>query len=52
MPKGRDLHSALTLMSANSVEAQQAVKAEAKPHPTYSIVAPVFNEEETIPHFY
>lgn len=38
-------------MNTKSVEAQQAVKTETT-HPTYSIVAPVFNEEETIPHFY
>src|SRR5258707_76127 len=27
-------------------------EAEHAPRPVYSIVAPVFNEEETLPHFY
>jgi dolichol-phosphate mannosyltransferase len=38
-------------MNAELSETQQADKKEAT-RPTYSIVAPVFNEEETVPHFY
>ncbi|HET8841783.1 MAG TPA: glycosyltransferase family 2 protein [Ktedonobacteraceae bacterium] len=38
-------------MSIELEETQQTVEAKAD-HPVYSIVAPVFNEEETLPHFY
>lgn len=38
-------------MNAELSETQQAGKKETT-RPTYSIVAPVFNEEETVPHFY
>ena len=38
-------------MSIEIKETQQPTKQEAD-HPVYSIVAPVFNEEETLPHFY
>jgi glycosyltransferase involved in cell wall biosynthesis len=31
---------------------QESVQLQAGAHPIYSIVAPVFNEEETLPHFY
>jgi polyisoprenyl-phosphate glycosyltransferase len=31
---------------------QESVRPQAVVHPAYSIVAPVFNEEETLPHFY
>lgn len=38
-------------MSIGLKETQQSAEMEVD-SPTYSIVAPVFNEEETIPHFY
>lgn len=38
-------------MSLELNETQQNVQPEID-HPIYSIVAPVFNEEETLPHFY
>lgn len=38
-------------MSIELEETQQDTEQKAK-HPVYSIVAPVFNEEETLPHFY
>jgi polyisoprenyl-phosphate glycosyltransferase len=39
-------------MSIEVKEAQQLVEQQADDHPVYSIIAPVFNEEETLPHFY
>jgi dolichol-phosphate mannosyltransferase len=38
-------------MSTELKETQTEVEQQAA-HPVYSIVAPVFNEEETLPHFY
>ncbi len=38
-------------MSARVMKTEQTVDEETT-RPTYSIVAPVFNEEETVPHFY
>jgi dolichol-phosphate mannosyltransferase len=38
-------------MSAKFMKTEQTVEEETI-RPTYSIVAPVFNEEETVPHFY
>lgn len=34
------------------IVSQEQVRPQALAQPVYSIVAPVFNEEETIPHFY
>jgi len=34
------------------IAAQENVRPQSLAQPVYSIVAPVFNEEETIPHFY
>jgi dolichol-phosphate mannosyltransferase len=31
---------------------EEEIKPQALTQPVYSIVAPVFNEEETLPHFY
>ena len=39
-------------MSIELPEDIQQTAAESAEHPVYSIVAPVFNEEETVPHFY
>jgi len=38
-------------MTTESVETQQVTETKTV-NPVYSIVAPVFNEEETLPHFY
>src|SRR5258708_2921796 len=40
-----------SFMSARVMKTEQTVDEETT-RPTYSIVAPVFNEEETVPHFY
>jgi len=38
--------------NGDQVNENNVTAASAKMQPVYSIVAPVFNEEETLPHFY